>query len=340
VTTVNGTGFIVSQAGLVLTNQHVIAQEPNMSSLRVTGGIGSREAPRVKLNFLAQSPQNDLAILQLADTSKNYSSVLIGNPWTTKIGDELCSMGLPFETEYQATQGPLGGKGGGHGLWFTQMPSNPGESGAPVFTASDGKVVALKLGDYDMAQSLSYVIPINMASSLLRDYAGIEVPPAESTGTSATPSGYLNTAVQCTPRGHPFARGYCAVFQCPRGQWSRASASLLPGGTVAVRQGLETDSVSDGVCGWVQIELLDAGNGTIAYGYGPKRCIGPKSPGRARIDDFPPDHVQVPAPIANQVKGVRVTSVCAGDVFAPFGIGFGGDSSTGTLNVLIGSPHK
>jgi hypothetical protein len=46
------------------------------------------------------------------------------------------------------------------------MPSNPGESGAPVFTAS-GQVVAIKMGGYDKSQNLNLLVPLNLAQNLL-----------------------------------------------------------------------------------------------------------------------------------------------------------------------------
>jgi hypothetical protein len=50
------------------------------------------------------------------------------------------------------------------------MPSNPGDSGAPVFVSS-GEVVAIKVGGYDNAQNINLLIPLNLAEGLL-----IEVP--------------------------------------------------------------------------------------------------------------------------------------------------------------------
>jgi hypothetical protein len=339
VTVVSGTGFIVSSGGLMLTNQHIIGGDPRVEDIRTTAAIGSQLAFQSKTNIISQDASDDVAILQFLDTSKIYVPVPIGNPWHVQIGQGLCSMGFPLQAEFQTTQGPLGGKGGGHGLWFTQMPSNKGESGSPVFSIVNGKVIAIKVGDYDQAHNLSYLIPINLASGVLRDYAGVQVPLASQADSSASPVPASPHSLDCTKSDHPFGRGYCSVQQCPQGQWSRGSAALVSG-NVLIRQGLETDSVLAGVCGWVEFEMQDANGTIVGFGYGPDRCIGAKPPGPARIENFSPDSVIVPPRIADKVTQIRVSSVCGSSVFAPFGINFGGNTSRGTANVVLGRPPR
>lgn len=62
-----------------------------------------------------------------------------------KIGDELCTGSFPQGQEFFLAHGESSGLGGEHGDWLTDMPSNPGDIGAPVFTSS-GDVVAIKAG--------------------------------------------------------------------------------------------------------------------------------------------------------------------------------------------------
>jgi hypothetical protein len=337
-TTANGSGVIVAKEGVVLTDAHVVSAGV-AAEVQISGRIGSRESNSIHLRLLGTNPTNDIAVLQFADTSKDYLPVVIGNPWTVDIGQQLCSMGFPEDAEFVATQGILGGKGAGHGLWFTQTPSNPGESGAPVFR-QDASLVALKLGEHDAAQNLNYLVPINLASSLLLDYAGVVVPSSRPAAPSPTVASvaYTNQSISCSKSDHPFARGYCAVVQCPQGQWSRGSVSLdAQSGRLKITQGLETDNLLYGVCGTVQFTLRD-NDKVLAYGVGPQRCIPAKSPGHARIQDFGPDIVEVPAPIANSAKSIEVTSACAADVLSPLGLGFEGDVQKGTVNVMFGAP--
>jgi hypothetical protein len=124
----------------------------------------------------------------------------------------------------------------------------------------------------------------------------------------------------CEQSTHAFARGFCAVEQCPNGQWSRGSAKVSEDGTVYITQGLETDRVDYGICGWVQFELKDDSNKTLAYGYTEKRCIPAKALGRARIETFPAVTQKIPVEVARKVTNIQVSAVCAGDKFAPFGM--------------------
>ena len=59
------------------------------------------------------------------------------------------------------------------------MPSNFGESGAPVFDLKNGGVIALKYGgkNPNMAQNVNYLIPLNLAKNLLETHCNVSVPP-------------------------------------------------------------------------------------------------------------------------------------------------------------------
>jgi hypothetical protein len=336
-----GTGFLVSASGLVVTNRHVVGPEPDSESeVKISGAIGSQQGQRSPMHWLANSEITDIAILQFADTSRTWKPVVIGNPWQADVGHPLCSMSFPLDIEFTIARGVITGKGAPEGWWYSDMPSNPGDSGAPVFDASDGKVVALKVGDRDDAKGLSYAIPINLAGSLLAAYAGVEVPREHDRGDSATATQYTNNTVDCKMSDKPFARGYCSVKQCPGGQWVRGSATLLPSGEVVVKQGLETDRLDLGVCGWLQFQLLDSAGSILGYGYNHARCIGAKPPGNVRIEDLPPDHVKVLAPIANRVASVEISSFCSGEPFPPSFFGSNSGPQDGTISLIIGAPPK
>lgn len=100
------------------------------------------------------------------------------------------SSGLSNQIEFEfmwplpATVGTLGGKSATRGWWSTDMPSNPGESGAPVFSDSTGKVVAIKAGGYDDAQKLNLVIPINLAGPLLTQVPDLSTIPSATAPTN------------------------------------------------------------------------------------------------------------------------------------------------------------
>ncbi len=58
------------------------------------------------------------------------------------------------------------------------MPSNAGESGAPVIDLKNGGVVAMKYGGKDPAgaQNVNYLIPLNFAKGMLDDCCNVQIP--------------------------------------------------------------------------------------------------------------------------------------------------------------------
>jgi hypothetical protein len=183
VTPGSGTGFVVSPDGFVLTAYHVVASDPDKMELRVYGAIGSLYAQKSILRFVAEDRDSDIALLQFRDSSHLYVPITLGNPWNVKVGEQLCSLSFsaPLEQEYHPTTGALSSRSGedtGAGLnnlWTTQMPSNRGESGAPVLDLSRGGVVALKYGGKKPGevQNVNYLTPLNLAEPLLRKHVGL-----------------------------------------------------------------------------------------------------------------------------------------------------------------------
>lgn len=176
----SATGFIVSDEGHVLTAYHVIASDANYDEISIFGAIGSLNAPRAPMRVVEESKTSEVALLQFKDSSAKYTPVELGDPWNPAVGSQLCGLGFsaPLKEDYRVTTGTLSSRNsedesaGVKNLWTTQMPSNYGESGAPVVELTSGKVVALKYGGKDpsKAQNVNYLIPINLAESMIRKH--------------------------------------------------------------------------------------------------------------------------------------------------------------------------
>jgi S1-C subfamily serine protease len=161
-----GTGFIVSGRGYVLTADHVVYRNERFVDVKIQGGVASSKAPLVDLIVIREDTPQDLALLMFADTGHTYDTVSLGDPGSVAIGTHLCSMGFPLNVEFHLSDGRLGGVGGRYGWWTTDMPSNRGESGAPVFDDTD-RAIAIKVGGLDEAQNINYLIPMSYANPLL-----------------------------------------------------------------------------------------------------------------------------------------------------------------------------
>lgn len=167
-----GTGFLVSPSGYVLTSRHVVEADPKTEEIDdISGSLASRYAQGSRLEVIDENA-HDVALLKFADTSRKYPTIPVQNTTelNVRVGTPLCAIGFPLNQEFLFVSGTMSGGGGERGFWLTDMPSNPGDSGAPVFLAS-GEAVAIKLGGYDNAQNINLLIPINLARGLL-----IEVP--------------------------------------------------------------------------------------------------------------------------------------------------------------------
>jgi serine protease Do len=160
-----GSGFIVSADGIVLTNAHVVegAKEVTVKL------IDHRE---YKAKVLGSDKTSDIAVLKI--DAHGLPSVRLGNSDKLGVGDYVLAIGAPFGLEETATAGIVSATGrslpGDGAVPFIQTDAavNPGNSGGPLFDAS-GAVVGINSQIYTNSggyQGVSFAIPINLAQSV------------------------------------------------------------------------------------------------------------------------------------------------------------------------------
>lgn len=157
-----GSGFIISSDGLILTNAHVVRE-----AKEVTVKLSDRREFRAKV--LGADAATDVAVLRI--DARNLPVVRLGDAQHLQVGDPVLAIGSPFGFEQTATQGIVSAKGrslpGDTSVPFIQTDAavNPGNSGGPLFDAS-GAVVGINAQIYSQSggfQGLSFAIPINVA---------------------------------------------------------------------------------------------------------------------------------------------------------------------------------
>jgi serine protease Do len=157
-----GSGFIVSADGLILTNAHVVRE-----AREVTVKLADRREFAAKV--LGSDPVTDVAVLRIA--AKGLPTVRLGDPGQLEVGDPVLAIGAPFGLEQSATQGIVSAKGrslpGDAVVPFIQTDAavNPGNSGGPLFDGS-GNVVGINAQIYSQTggyQGLSFAIPVDVA---------------------------------------------------------------------------------------------------------------------------------------------------------------------------------
>lgn len=157
-----GSGFIVSADGLILTNAHVVRE-----AKEVTVKLQDRREYRAKV--LGLDTTTDVAVLKI--DAKGLPVVRLGNPQDVQVGDPVLAIGAPFGLEQTATQGIVSAKGrslpNDTAVPFIQTDAavNPGNSGGPLFDGA-GNVIGINTQIYSQTggyQGLSFAVPIDMA---------------------------------------------------------------------------------------------------------------------------------------------------------------------------------
>ncbi|MFL6673421.1 MAG: trypsin-like peptidase domain-containing protein, partial [Massilia sp.] len=160
-----GSGFIVSADGVILTNAHVV-RDAN----EVTVKLQDRREYRAKV--LGSDLKTDVAVLKI--DAKNLPVVPIGNTRNLQVGEWVLAIGSPYGLESTVTAGVVSAKGrsidADSAVPFiqTDVAVNPGNSGGPLFNTR-GEVVGINSQIYSQTggyQGLSFAIPIDLATRI------------------------------------------------------------------------------------------------------------------------------------------------------------------------------
>ncbi len=161
-----GSGFIVSNDGIILTNAHVVqdAQE-------VVVKLTDRREFRAKV--LGSDKSTDVAVLKI--DAKNLPTVRLGSTKDLRVGEWVLAIGSPFGFENSVSAGVISAKGRSLGPEESRVPFlqtdvaiNPGNSGGPLFNAR-GEVVGINSQIYSASggyQGLSFAIPVEVANKI------------------------------------------------------------------------------------------------------------------------------------------------------------------------------
>lgn len=156
-----GSGFLISADGLVLTSSHVIA-----GARRVSVRMSDRREFRAQV--LGSDPVTDVAVLRI--DAANLPVLKAGQVDQLQVGDAVVAFGAPFGMEQSVSHGIVSAKGRAlPGLSAvphiqTDAPVNPGHSGGPLLDAS-ASVVGMHARIYSSSggyQGLSFAVPIDV----------------------------------------------------------------------------------------------------------------------------------------------------------------------------------
>src|SRR6266540_2546362 len=173
-----GSGFVVREDGVILTNAHVVNGAARIS-------VALKDGPTYPARLLGADETNDLAVIKI--DAKALPVAPLGNSSNLLVGEWAIAIGNPYgfllaNTEPSVTAGVVSGTGRnlaaqseGSGVYVdmiqTDASINPGNSGGPLVNAL-GEVIGVNSSIFSPTGSsigLGFAIPINRARRVAED---------------------------------------------------------------------------------------------------------------------------------------------------------------------------
>ncbi len=160
-----GSGVIIRPDGLILTNNHVIA---DASKIQVTLSNGKTYKGKV----IGADPISDVALVKI--NAKNLPYAELGDSSKLKVGQFVVAIGNPYGLDHTVTVGVVSalerninvGDKTMHGVIQTDAAINPGNSGGPLVSL-DGKVIGINTMIYENAQGLGFAVSSNTCKKVI-----------------------------------------------------------------------------------------------------------------------------------------------------------------------------
>ena len=160
-----GSGFIIKEEGIVITNNHVIA---NAEDILVR--VGDKE---YKAKLVGADPYMDVAVLKM-ETKDKFKTVKFGDSDLARVGDWAMAIGNPFGLGGTVTAGIISARNRDINLTryddFIQTDAsiNQGNSGGPLFNLK-GEVIGINTAILGQGGSIGigFAIPANAASNVI-----------------------------------------------------------------------------------------------------------------------------------------------------------------------------
>lgn len=160
-----GSGFIISEDGYLLTNNHVVEDADE-----ITVSLGDRR--EYSAEVIGADPRSDVALLKIE--AENLPILKIGKSKNLRVGEWVVAIGSPFQLRFSVTSGIVSAKGrsipnGSDSTYVpfiqTDVAINPGNSGGPLFNL-EGEVIGINSQIYTRSggyMGVSFAIPIDYA---------------------------------------------------------------------------------------------------------------------------------------------------------------------------------
>ncbi|MDO8496952.1 MAG: trypsin-like peptidase domain-containing protein [bacterium] len=171
-----GSGFIITNDGLIITNKHVVADTEAKYK------VLTNDNKSYNVQKIYRDPLNDLAILKI--NANNLKPLKLGDSSHLKLGQMAIAIGTPLgEFQNTVTAGIISGLGRGitagspfegfveklDNVIQTDAAINPGNSGGPLLN-SHGEVVGINTAVASESQNIGFAIPVNIVKDLINNF--------------------------------------------------------------------------------------------------------------------------------------------------------------------------
>lgn len=173
-----GTGFIISQDGLIITNKHVVSESG------ITYQVVTNNDKTYDIENIYRDPLNDIALIKINPGTDKLTVAELGDSSKIQVGQYALAIGTALgEFRSTVTTGVISGVGRGitagspyegsverlDNVLQTDAAINPGNSGGPLLNSS-GQVIGVNTAVSASGQNIGFAIPINAIKESLNNF--------------------------------------------------------------------------------------------------------------------------------------------------------------------------
>jgi serine protease Do len=162
----SGSGVIVREDGIIVTNNHVVGEDTTEAEVRLSDK--THQIARI----VGRDKETDIAVLKI-ETDRKLPAAQFGNSSALKVGQWVLAVGNPMGLDRTVTLGVISGIGRERlnlskyeNFIQTDAAINPGNSGGPLFNLR-GEVIGINTAIIHMAQGIGFSIPADMVSRVV-----------------------------------------------------------------------------------------------------------------------------------------------------------------------------
>jgi len=158
-----GTGFIIDEAGYIVTNSHILVGATEIKAVTSKQEI-------IDANFIGYNGNLDIALLKI---SGNYKALKLADSNEIQVGEKVIAIGNPLGLQFSVVDGIISqihrpGPSGLEAYVQTSAPLNPGNSGGPLIN-NKGKVVGINNFKIHGTEGMGFALESNYIKSSVNE---------------------------------------------------------------------------------------------------------------------------------------------------------------------------